>query len=158
MKKVIGAVLFLASLLIGLWYYSLYQGRKPFRCDAQQISVQVKAKKSIVLNANATVIFSSSKASLIYITGSIKEDETQYLLDRKIFFTITPSEIKGTDNTQLTHEEVHPGDNTPNQIWLNVLLPEIQRINFYTKIIPLHHNALLIRGVTNPFLVCTKQD
>ncbi|CAI2006528.1 TPA: hypothetical protein ACSTLY_004229 [Serratia fonticola] len=158
MKKIIGAVLFLASLLIGLWYYSLQQGRKPFRCDAQQVSVQVKAQKSIVLNANSTIIFSSSNTGIIFITGSIKEDDTRYLLDRKIFFTITPSEIKGTDNTQLTHEEVHPGDNTPNKIWINILLPEIQRIGFYTETIPLHHNALLIRGVTNPFLACTKQD
>jgi hypothetical protein len=158
MKKVIIAVLLFASLVIGLWYYSLHQSRKPFRCDAQQISVQVKGKKNIVLNANATVIFSSSKNSLIYITGSIKEDDTRYLLDRKIFFTITPSEIKGANNTQLTHEEVHPGDNTPDQIWRNFLLPEIQHVDFYSEMKSLRQNALLISGVTNPFLVCTKQD
>ncbi|MEX3004746.1 hypothetical protein [Serratia fonticola] len=158
MKKIIGAVLLLASLLIGLWYYSLHQGRKPFRCDTQQISVQVKGKKNIVLNANSTVIFSSSNTGIVYISGSIKEDDTRYLLARKIFFTINPSEIKGADNTQFTHEERHPGDNTPDQIWRDFLLPEIQHVDFHSEIIKLHQNALLISGVTNPFLVCTKQD
>lgn len=158
MKKVIGAVLLVAFLLICLWYYSLLQGRKPFRCDAQQISVQVKGQKNIFLNANATVIFSSSKTGIFYITGSIKEDDTRYLLDRKVFFTIMPSEIKGANNTQLTHEEVHPGDNTPDQIWRNFLLPETQHVDFYTELKPLHHNALLIRGFTNPLMVCTRQD
>ncbi|ALX96642.1 hypothetical protein AV650_25270 [Serratia fonticola] len=158
MKTVISTVLIFISLLIGLWYYSLHQVRKPFRCDAQQISVQVKGQKSIVLNANATVIFSSSKNGIVYISGSIKESDTRYLLARKIFFTITPSEIKGTNNTQLTHEEVHPGDNTPEKIWRDFLLPEIQHVDFYSEIKKLRHNALLISGVTNPFLVCTKQD
>ncbi|VEI75043.1 Uncharacterised protein [Serratia fonticola] len=95
MKTVISTVLIFTALLIGLWYYSLHQVRKPFRCDTQQIFVQVKGQKSIVLNANATVIFSSSKNGIVYISGSIKEGDTRYLLDRKIFFTITPSEIKG---------------------------------------------------------------
>lgn len=157
MKKIIAAVLLLAFLLIGLWYYSLHQGRKPFRCDAQQIYVQVKSQKNIVLNANSTVIFSSLKTGIVYITGSIKEDDTRYRLVRKIFFTITPSEIKGTNNTQLTHEEVHPSDNTPDKIWRNILLPEIQHVDFYTEIMPLRHNALLIRGFSNPFMVCIRQ-
>jgi hypothetical protein len=158
MNKVIAAVLLLAFLLIGLWYYSLHQDRKPFRCDAQQIFLQVKGQKNIVLNANATVIFSSSKTGIVNINGSIKEDDTRYLLTRKIFFTITPSEIKGANNTQFTHEAVHPGDNTPDQIWRNFLLPEIERVDFYTEIMPLRHNALLIRGFTNPLMVCTRQD
>lgn len=158
MKKVIGAVLLLASLLIGLWYYSLHQGKKPFRCDTQQIYVQVKAMKNINLNANSTIIFSSSKTGIVYIAGSIKEDDTRYLLDRKIFFTRTPSELKGSDNTQLTREEVHPSDNTPDKIWRDVLLPEIQQVDFHTEITQLRHNALLIRGVNNPFLIYTTQD
>lgn len=160
MKKIIGALLLLAALLMSLWYwyYSLHQGRKPFRCDTQQISVQVKSPKNIVLNANSTVIFSSAKNGIVYITGSIKEGETQYLLDRKIFFTITPSELQRNDDTQFTREEVHPGDSTPDPIWHNILLPEIQRTDFYTEIKPLFHNALLIRGINNPFLVCIKQD
>ncbi|WP_431225146.1 hypothetical protein ACQ86O_10355 [Serratia sp. L9] len=157
MKKMIGAVLFTAILLIYLWYYT-QQGRKPFRCDTQQISVQVKAKTDILLNANSTVIFSSAQNGIVYLIGSVKENDTRYLLDRKIFFIITPSELEGVNNTQLTHEDVHPADSTPDIIWRNFLLPEIQNVNFYTEIITLFHNALLIKGVNNPLLVCIRQS
>lgn len=156
MKKFVGAVLFTAILLLCLWYYTQH-GRKPFRCDTQQISVLVKAQTDIVLNANSTVIFSSAQNGIVYLIGSVKENDTRYLLDRKIFFTLTPSELEGASNTQLTHEEVHPADSTPDRIWQNFLLPEVQRVNFYTQIIPLFHNALLIKGVSNPFLVCIRQ-
>ncbi|MGL5388373.1 MAG: hypothetical protein ACRC2A_05275 [Enterobacterales bacterium] len=158
MKKIIGAVLFLVILLPSLWYYSQQQSRKPFRCDTQQISVQVKAQNNIVLNANSTIIFSSAKTGVAYITGSITENNTRYLLDRNISFSITPSEIKGNNNTQFTHENVHPADNTPDSVWHNFLMPEVENIDFYTEIKPLRGNALLIRGFTNPFLVCIRQD
>lgn len=158
MKKTIGAALVIATLLIGLWYYQGHNTRKPFRCDTQQISVQVKTQNPIVLNANSTVIFSSAETGIAYITGSITENGTRYLLDRNISFTITPSELKGSNNTQFTHEEVHPADNTPDNVWRNVLMPEVENVDFYTKITPLLHNALLIQGVTNPFLACVMQD
>lgn len=158
MKKNICIGLSLAVVLMCFWYYhSHYLSRKSFHCDTQQISVQVKAKNDIFLNAYSTVVFSSSKTGIIYITGSIKENDTRYLLDRNISFVVTPSEVKGGKNTQFTHEEVHPADNTPDKIWRNFLMPEIGHVEFHTEILPLLHNALLLRGLTNPFLICIKQ-
>lgn len=159
MKRMIGAVLLFTALLMCLWWWHVHhQGRKPFRCDTQQISSLVKTHNNISLNANSTIVFSSSKTGIFYITGSIKENDTRYLLDRKIFFTITPSELKGANNTQITHEEVHPVDNTPDNVWRNIMMPEVKNVDFYTEITPLLHNAMLIRGLTNPFLVCIRQD
>ncbi|EPT0360599.1 hypothetical protein ACVNT8_004278 [Enterobacter cloacae] len=159
MKKVIGAALLLTVLLMCLWYFNVYhQGRKPFRCDTQQVSLHVKAKSNIVLKASATVIFSTSKSGMFYFTGSIQENDTRYLLDRNIAFSITPSEIKGGNNVKFTHEQVHPADSTPNDIWRKYVMPEIELIDVYTEIVPLFHNAVLIRGFSNPFLVCIKQD
>ncbi|CAI0878677.1 hypothetical protein [Serratia fonticola] len=159
MKKIIGAALLLTVLLMCLWYFNAHhQGRNPFRCDTRQLSVQVKAKTNIVLNASSTILFSSSKSGMFYITGSVKENDTRYLLDRNISFAITPSEIKGGNNVQFTHEQIHPADNTPDNIWHNYLMPEIELVDIYTEAVPLFHNALLIRGFSNPFLVCIKQD
>ncbi|CAM3829457.1 hypothetical protein [Serratia silvae] len=159
MKKIIGAALLFIVLLMCLWYFNVHhQGRKPFRCDTQQLSLQVKAKSNIVLKASSTIIFSSSKSGMFYITGSIKENDTRYLLDRNITFSITPSEIKGGNNVQFTHEQVHPADNTPGNVWRNYVMPEIELVDVYTEVVPLFHNALLIRGFSNPFLVCIKQD
>ncbi|VTR30356.1 Uncharacterised protein [Serratia fonticola] len=109
MKKIIGAALLLTVLLMCLWSFNVHhQGRKPFRCDTQQVSLQVKAESNIVLNASATILFSSSKSGMFYISGSIKENDTRYLLDRNTAFTITPSEIKSGNNVQFTHEQVSP--------------------------------------------------
>ncbi|MEX3004755.1 hypothetical protein [Serratia fonticola] len=159
MKKIIGAALLLTVLLMCLWYFNAHhQGRNPFRCDTRQLSVQVKAKTNIVLNASSTILFSSSKSGMFYITGSVKENDTRYLLDRNISFAITPSEIKGGNNVQFTHEQIHPADNTPDDIWRKYVMPEIELVDIYTEVVPLFHNALLIRGFSNPFLVCIKQD
>ncbi|AYM91845.1 MULTISPECIES: hypothetical protein [Serratia] len=159
MKKIIGAALLLTVLLMCLWYFNVHhQGRKPFRCDTQQVSLQVKAKSNIVLKASATILFSSSKSGMFYISGSIKENDTRYLLDRNTAFTITPSEIKSGNNVQFTHEQVHPADNTPDYIWRKYVMPEVELVDIYTEVVPLFHNALLIRGFSNPFLVCIKQD
>ncbi|MBC3377670.1 hypothetical protein H8I69_00860 [Serratia fonticola] len=159
MKRIIATVLLLTALLMCLWWWHAHhQGRPPFRCDTQQISVQVKAQTNILLNANSTIIFSSSKTGIVNLVGSIKENDTRYQLSRKLFFTITPSELKGVNNTQITHEEVHPADNTPNNVWQKFLMPEVEKVDFYTELVPLFNNAVLIRGLVNPFLVCIKQD
>lgn len=158
MKKIIGAALLLTVLLMCLWYFNVHhQDRKPFRCDTQQVSLQVKAKSNIILKASATIIFSSSKSGMLYISGSIKENDTRYLLDRNTAFSITPSEIKGGNNVQFTHEQVHPADTTPDYIWRKYVMPEIELVDIYTEVVPLFHNAVLIRGFSNPFLVCIKQ-
>jgi len=159
MKKIIGAALLLIVLLMCLWYFNVHhEGRKPFRCDTQQVLLQVKAKSNIVLNASTTILFSSSKSGMFYITGSIKENDTRYLLDRNVSFSITPAEIKMGNNIQFTHEQVHPADNTPDHIWRKYVMPEVELVDIYTEAVPLFHNALLIRGFSNPFLVCIKQD
>ncbi|MGF6190579.1 hypothetical protein [Serratia sp. 2723] len=159
MKKNISATLLLTVLLMCLWYFNVHhKGRKPFRCDTQQVSLQVKAKSNIVLKASATIIFSSSQSGMFYISGSIKENDTRYLLDRNISFSTTPSEIKSGNNVQFTHEQVHPADNTPDYIWRKYVMPEVELVDIYTEVVPLLHNALLIRGFSNPFLVCIKQD
>ncbi|CAI0832533.1 TPA: hypothetical protein ACSTJY_004167 [Serratia fonticola] len=159
MKKIIGAALLLIVLLMCLWYFNVHhEGRKPFRCDTQQVLLQVKAKSNIVLNASTTILFSSSKSGMFYITGSIKENDTRYLLDRNVSFSITPAEIKMGNNIQFTREQVHPADNTPDHIWRKYVMPEVELVDIYTEAVPLFHNALLIRGFSNPFLVCIKQD
>lgn len=159
MKKIIGAALLLTVLLTCLWYFNVYhQGIKPFRCDTQQLSLQVKAKSNIVLNASTTIIFSSPKSGMFYITGSVKENDIRYLLDRNTSFTITPSAIEGGNNVKFTHKQVHPADTTPEYIWQKYVMPQIKLVDIYAEIIPLHHNALFIRGFTNPYLICIKQD
>ncbi|MGQ8775832.1 hypothetical protein ACUTQ5_15750 [Serratia sp. NA_112.1] len=158
MKKIIGAALLLTIILVCLWYFNVhYQSRKSFRCDTQQVSLQVKAKSNIVLKVSVTIIFSSSKSGIFYIIGSIKENNTRYLLDRNTSFTIMPSEIKGGNNVQFTHVQVHPADSTPDYLWKKYVMPEVELVDIYTELVPLFHNALLIRGFSNPFLVCIKQ-
>lgn len=158
MRKIIVTVLLLTLLLLCLWFYSHHHNRKPFRCDTQQLSVLIKAKKNIALNASVTIVFSSKTTGIVYVTGSLKEEETRYLLSRKLFFTITPSELENASNTLITHEDIRPSDNTPDSIWRNIVLPEMQNVSFYTQIIPLLNNALLVQSLTNPLLICTRQD
>ena len=157
MKKLIGIILFIIILLMCLlsWYFH-HRTKSIFRCDTQTMSVLIKWPKNIELNANSTIMLASSGTGIIYITGSIKENDEKYVINRTIFFTITPLEREGANKTQFTHEDIHPGDNTPENIWNDYLRPNFMHVNFYTEIIPLHYNAVLIKGVNNPYLVCIK--
>jgi hypothetical protein len=156
MKKFISAFLFIILLMCLLSWYFHHYTKSIFRCDTQKMSVLIKWPKIIELNANSTIMISPSEAGIIYITGSIQENDDKYVINRTIAFTMTPLGREGANKTQFTHEEIHPGDNTPENIWTDYLRPNFMHVNFYMEIIPLLHNAVLIKGVNNPYFVCIK--
>lgn len=157
MKKIVVALLLIISLCATLFYIYQVQSRKPFHCNAQ-LFAQLKLYETdkVEVNTHVDVIFRSTHDGIMKFSGSIKNKGNNYILRRTVYFTINPSELENVNEVVFTRTESHPVDNTPEDLWQNRVLPQTPGIGFYSKIKGLEKNAIIIKGFTNPLIVCIR--
>ncbi|WP_411751861.1 hypothetical protein [Serratia sp. (in: enterobacteria)] len=158
MKKFAVALLLIISLCAILFYVYQYASRKPFHCDAQMFAhLKVRDGDGVEVNTHVDVIFISQHEGSIKFSGSIKNQGHSYILRRTVFFTIAPSELENVNKLVFTHTESHPVDNTPTDLWENRVLPQTPGIEFHSKIMALDKNAIILKGFSNPLLICIRR-
>ncbi|MGL5388540.1 MAG: hypothetical protein ACRC2A_06115 [Enterobacterales bacterium] len=158
MKKIILALLLIISLCAILFYVYQYASRKPFHCDAQMFAhLKVSDNNSVEVNTHVDVILISPHDGIMKFSGSVKNNGASYVLRRTVYFTITPSELENVNKVVFTRTESHPVDNTPTDLWQNRVLPQTPGIGFYSKIRALDKDAIIIKGFSNPLLVCIRR-
>lgn len=154
-------VIFLSiTLTLGTVFYTIYktQHHGAFHCDAQVISHLINdADNKIEINTNVVIVFSSSTQGVMLFSGSVEYEGKKYTLNRNTYFSIAPSELKEVRKVSITNENIKPKDNTPNELWRNRILPEIPGIAYYSEVKKLNNNAILVKTLTNPLLVCLRQ-
>lgn len=156
MKKKLFALL-VTIFICGYIYYHLdfnVHGKKPFRCDSQVISHIERNEKNIDINLYISAIFTIRGEGLLEVTGTYKQDNQQYLVNRKVIFTHKNSELNNMKKTTITREIVTSVDNVPNDSWRRYILPDIPGIEFYTELKRMNKNAMLFQGLSNPFFLC----
>ncbi|TQI82270.1 FidL-like putative membrane protein [Serratia fonticola] len=157
MKKLAIISLFLISLGSILFYIYQSPQRKPFHCDAEMIAhISDPGVERVDLNAHIDIMYTSENYGFIKFSGSVKHGENHYSLSRNTYFTITPSDLENVNKIAFTHEDIHPRDNTPEDLWKNRILPQIPGIEFYSKVRVVNKNAIIIKGFSNPLLVCIR--
>lgn len=154
MKKIAALIILIVIFLSALYYYRSTKEHLPFRCDGQMHNQIVTPTGNVQLNAYISVIFTAENSGTMYSVGSVKDEHTSYILQRHTLFSIKPSPIKGLSNIAFTQEQVHPLDNTPDNLWHNFILPQVNNVGFNVEIMPVNQNALLIQGLTTPFIIC----
>jgi hypothetical protein len=152
--KIILAPLLITLVLCSLFYYH-YQKTRPFRCDAQLVSHIEYDGSKVDSNLNTNIIFTLHNGGIVSFTGSVKQDDREYLVSRRLFFSITSSEIDGINKTNITHEEISPNDQLPEGVWKRYIIP---RTTFYTQMTAVNHNGVLLQALSNPFFVCTRLE
>lgn len=152
--KIILALLLIALVLCSLFYYH-YQKTRPFRCDVQLISHIEQSGGKIDLNLNANIIFTSQTESVVSFNGSVKQDGREYLVSRRLFFTTTPSELDGVDKMKITREQVSKFDKLPAGVWQQYIF---QGTEFYTQMIAVNNNGVLLQDLSNPFFICARSE
>jgi hypothetical protein len=158
MKKLVVALLLIISLFVILFYVYQYASRKPFHCDAQLFAhLKVKDDDRVDINTHIDVIFISQHEGSIKFSGSVKNQGHSYILRRTVFFTIAPSELEKVNKIAFTRTETHPVDNTPADLWQNRVLPQTPGIEFYSKIRALENDAIIIKGFSNPLIICVRR-
>lgn len=159
MKKIILTIIFIALITITLVYILYYKHTSetpPFRCDGQILNKVATPTGNVELNAYISIIFTTDRTGIMYTTGSVKDENTLYTLQRQTFFNIHPAPLKGTNDVYFTNETVHPTDNTPDSLWHNVILPQVNNVKFNVEIKTVNYNTLLVQGLSTPFIICVR--
>lgn len=152
--------LIIASIiLLGiLYYYQQTHDYFPFRCDGQITSQVVLPSGDVDLNTYISVIFSGDSSGEMYSIGSVKKGGSDYILHRQNFFSMKKSALKETINVKFTNEAVHPTDTTPDYLWHNIVLPQVNNVGINIEIKPISQNILLIQGLTSPIIICVRPE
>ncbi|MDA8480902.1 hypothetical protein NNO04_19655, partial [Citrobacter sp. Awk 4] len=154
---VIIALIIIVLFLCGLLYYH-HQAFKPFRCDAQVISHIEQDGIKIDLNVNTNIIITLHDEATFYFAGSLKVDEHEYIVNRTEFVKLNRSELNGIKKTKITHSEINKNDTLPEEIWVRHILPRAPGTEFYTKIASVNSNGVLFQVLSNPLLICVRND
>ncbi|CAI1113452.1 TPA: hypothetical protein ACSTLY_002578 [Serratia fonticola] len=160
MKKIIFALLAIILICSYLFYrhHFTVPSKQPFRCDAQLISHIERHNKNIDINLFSSIIFTIRGEGLLEMTGTYTQDNQQYLVNRKVFFTHKHSELNGMKKTTISREVVTPSDNVPEESWQQYILPDLPGVEFYTELKEMNKNAVFFQGLSNPFFVCVLSE
>lgn len=143
----------------GIFLYFQYIRWDPFRCNTHiKTHINVKDSQKLELNLDIDLIAVHEGSSELLVVGSLKGLNEDYVIARRIFISIKQSDFNGFSNTIITQEKRRPMDNVPDDVWQKYILPETPGVEFYTQKKQLNKNAFLIKGLSNPYFVCTHTE
>lgn len=155
---IIFSVLVLA-ILSGVFLYLHHSKWEPFRCDSHiKTHINSKDGQKFELNLDINVVAVHEGSSELLVVGSLKEFNKDYVISRRIFINLKKSDFDDIANTTIVWEKRHPMDNVPDDVWQKYILPEAPGVEFYTQTKQLNKNAFLIKGLSNPYFVCTRTE
>lgn len=156
MKKI--AFFLLTVIFICGYLYYHYKKETAFRCDTQLLTHIEIDNNKIETNLYITIAFTLDNNIFFEVSGSLKQGNQQYIVNRKIFFTTKPSLLNGMKKTIITHEVINQLDQVPEELWRRYFLPASPGVEFYAERIKLNKNAVLLQGFSNPLLVCVRSE
>lgn len=154
MKRIIAILIFVISLCGCLYYY--YHSKKPYRCDAQLISFIDHGSSKAEFNLYAYIIISLHSEAVITLSGTMRQDDKNYIVSRTLYFTLQQSELDGVYKTKFTREDKGKIDEVPALIWQQYGTPRSIGIEFNSELKTLNKNAIFLQELSNPLFVCTK--
>lgn len=155
---IIFSVLILA-IFSSIFLYSYYSKWEPFRCNTHiKAHINSKDNQKFYLNLDINIIAVQEGSSELLIVGSLKGLNKSYAISRRIFISFKKSDLDDVANTTIVWERRYPIDNVPDEIWQKYIISEAPGVTFYTQTKQLNKNAFLIKGLNNPYFVCTRTE
>lgn len=160
MKKIIIIVLLsLMALIPAVYFYNSYQSWEPFRCDTQiKMLITTQDQENIAINLHVNIVFTSPEGGDLVAAGSLTGGKKDYIVFKKISFETKQSALSGFNKTTINSELRHEIDNVPDQLWQQYIMPAKTGVEFYLEPKRLNKNAMLIKGLSNPYFVCTRSS
>lgn len=163
MKGIIYYVSTILFLLIFYFFSIKNKDVNSYRCVTQleQKSFDRNKQDSPVqaqLNASVNLFFTNKDNGFFSITGNIEYNGKIYNLNRNTYFSIAPKTLNGLKKIIIIKDEEYPTDNTPKEIWNNLITPQIVGSNFYANIKKINSNTLVISSLSFPYLICVIQE
>ncbi|MFH3012251.1 hypothetical protein ABK860_00300 [Serratia marcescens] len=150
---------FFSSFIVILGCVILYLNHPneiPFRCNTH-VTTHFTSKdgKKLVLNLELNIIAVHERSSEVVAVGSLTGLDKDYVISRRIFISMQKSDFINLSKTIVSREQHHPIDNLPDEMWQQYVLPEAPGIEFYTEAKKINNNLYIIKGLTNPYFICT---
>lgn len=156
-KNLIIVLLSLMILISAVYFYNSYKSWEPFRCDTQiKTLITLQDQENLALNLHITIVFTSPEKGDLVAAGSLTGAKKDYIVARKISFETKHSALSGINKTTINSEVHHEIDNVPDELWEQYIMPEKTGVEFYLESKRLNKNAVLIKGLSNPYFVCTR--
>jgi hypothetical protein len=156
--NIFSVVFLLISILLLTYKTSGFEGKNgAFYCDAKNIIISGENENKLKARLNVTIISPNKENGVVFTSGVIETEHEKYTVNRDSYYKSSPSEIKGIRKVVVVNEKVKNGDNLPNDIWHKAIYPESSGFIYYSGILKLSQNIILIKTLTKPVIVCVKR-
>lgn len=127
-----------------------------FKCMSQYKTHVEDDTESVNFEGRITVFLQNDNKGFFSLAGHVSTKDNHYLLARNTYFILAPEEVNQVKKANITKVIKHPTDTTPDDIWMDYILPELPGIDFHIEIWPLKDNLVLIKSINTGYLVCAK--
>lgn len=155
--NIFGVVFLLISVFLFTHNSSGFEDKKDaFYCDAKNIITTKADGHELTARLNVTVISPIKGDGVVFTSGVVQKENEKYTVNRDSYYKSSPSDIEGVRKVVVVYEKKKSGDNLPDDIWRKVY-PESTGITYYSGMLKLGRNVILIKTLTKPIMVCIKR-
>ncbi|CAI2529703.1 FidL-like protein [Serratia plymuthica] len=147
----VNAILFLAFFSLSL------RADEPFKC-ASQYQLHIERDNDFTSFVGRVNLFLTDDTEGFFnIVGTVKTREHSYWLSRSSYFSLSPNETNKVRTIKITKVVKHSIDTTPEDIWSRDILVDSPGVEFHIEIAHLKDNAILVKTINTPHLICAKK-
>ncbi|SPZ66037.1 Uncharacterised protein [Serratia quinivorans] len=154
MKKIL--IVFYAILFL-VFFSSSIRADKPFKCTSQYQILIERNNGFTSFVGRVSLFLTDDTEGFFNLMGTVKTKEHSYWLSRSSYFSLSPDETNKVKAMKITKVVKHSIDTLPEDIWLRDILINSPGIEFHMEIAHLRDNAILIKSINTPYLICAKE-
>ncbi|MGQ8773262.1 FidL-like protein [Serratia sp. NA_112.1] len=154
MKKMLiafNAILFL------VFFSSSIRADELFKCASQYQMLIERDNDFTSFIGRVNFFLTDDTEGFFNIIGTVKTREHSYWLSRSSYFSLSPNETNKVKTVKITKVVKHSIDTTPEDIWSRDILIDSPGVDFHIEIAHLKDNAILIKTINTPHLICAKK-
>ncbi|MGX1957629.1 FidL-like protein [Serratia proteamaculans] len=154
MKKMLiafNAILFL------VFFSSSIRADESFKCASQYQMLIERDNDFTSFIGRVNLFLTDDTEGFFNIIGTVKTKEHSYWLSRSSYFSLSPNETNKVKTMKITKVVKHSIDTTPEEIWSRDILIDSPDVDFHIEIAHLKDNAILIKTINTPHLICAKK-
>lgn len=153
-KAIIGVGVFIIFVMSGLFVYQNHNIEIPYHCNGS-MNIEMLLNNNEKFSSQLDLDFFTSKrgSSELLAVGNLQKGNENYVVARKVVYSIRPSDHEGVSLVTVTREERHRKDTLPDALW-KYIQPETVGTEFYTEIKNLNNKAIMTKRMSNPDVIC----
>lgn len=145
------------AILFLVFFSSSIRAYEPFKCASQYQLLIERDNDFTSFIGRVNLFLTNDMEGFFNIIGIVKTKEHSYWLSRSSYFSLSPNETNKVKIMKITKVVKHDLDTTPEDIWSRDILIDSPGVDFHIEIAHLKDNAILIKTINTPHLICAKE-